>query len=90
MASVQGLQRLSEDWEVSGIPITMLMNMEMRSGKKKPVIQKALVDLEGSPFSFFKDNRDEWAINDHYRYPGPIQFFGERELTDTIPMTLQL
>ena len=90
MASVQGLDRPSEDWEISGLPITMLMNMEMRSGKKKAVIQKALVELNGKGFRFLKDSRDEWALNDHYRYPGPIQFFGERELTDVIPMTLQL
>lgn len=90
MASVQGLDRPSGDWEISGLPITMLMNMEMRSGKKKAVIQKALVELNGKAFRFLKDSRDEWAHNDHYRYPGPIQFFGERELTDVIPMTLQL
>jgi len=90
MASIQGLEKPSEEWEVSGLPITMLMNMEMRHGKEKAVIQKALVDLEAEPFRFLKENRQEWTISDHYRYPGPIQFFGERELTDTIPLTLQL
>jgi len=79
-----------QNWTISGLPITMLLNMEMRKGKEKPVIQKALVDLEGKAFAFFKGNRKAWAEEDHYRYPGPIQFFGESDLTDCIPLTMVL
>lgn len=79
-----------ESWTLSGLPITMFMNMEMRKGKEKPVIQKALVDLEGKPFKFFKENRVTWSREDRYRFPGPIQFFGDRDTTDAISVTMQL
>lgn len=79
-----------QNWTVAGLPLTMLMNMEERKGKKKPVIQKALVDLKGKAFKFFEENRKSWAIEDHYRYPGPIQFFGEAEMVDGVPITLQI
>lgn len=90
MACVGNLHRPTTEWSLSGLPITMLMNMETRKGKQKPVIQKALVDLEGKAFGFFKQCRKEWAEEDHYRYPGPIQFFGEGDLTDSISLTMQL
>ena len=90
MTCVKGIDRPVQDWTIAGLPITMLMNMEVRKGKEKPVIQKALVDLEGKPFAFFKENRSRWAVEDHYRYPGPIQFFGEGEMIDCIPLTHQL
>lgn len=84
------LHRPVQDWTISGLPLTMLMNIELRKGKKKPVIQKALVDLKGKAFQFFQENREGWAIEDHYRYPGPIQFFGEADMVDGVPLTLQL
>lgn len=84
------LHRPVQEWTVSALPLTMLMNVELRKGKQKPVIQKALVDLKGKAFECFKENRERWAIEDHYRYPGPIQFFGEADLIDQVPLTLQL
>lgn len=84
------LHRPVEQWTVAGLPLTMLMNMEVRKGKKKPVIQKALVDLQGKAFKFFAENRKSWAAQDHYRYPGPIQFFGEAEMVDGVPISLEL
>ncbi|MDN3506316.1 MAG: diphosphate--fructose-6-phosphate 1-phosphotransferase [Simkaniaceae bacterium] len=90
MTSVGDLHKPIENWTAGGIPITMLMNMEERKGKEKPVIQKALVDLEGKAFSFFAENRKKWAEEDHYRFPGPIQFFGESEMVDGVPLTLQI
>ena len=90
MTCVGNLHRPVQEWTVSGLPITLLMNMEMRKGKEKPVIQKALVDLEGKAFKFFEENRETWATEDHYRYPGPIQFFGEADMVDGIPLTMLL
>lgn len=90
MTCVGNLQRPVQDWTVMGLPITLLMNMEMRKGKEKPVIQKALVDLEGKAFKFFEENREAWATEDHYRYPGPIQFFGEADMVDGISLTMLL
>lgn len=90
MACVGNLEKPVQEWTIAGLPITMLMNIEMRKGKEKPVIQKALVDLKGSPFSYFKSHRDKWAIQDDYCFPGPIQFFGEADLTDAIPLTMML
>lgn len=89
MTCVGNLTRPVSQWSVKGLPITMLMNLEVRKGKEKPVIQKALVDLDGKPFAFFAGNREEWALRDHYRYPGPIQFFGDVELVDSVPLTMQ-
>ena len=62
----------------------------MRKGKKKPVIEKALVDLKGNPFSVFKSRRESWKIEDDYCFPGPIQFFGDTAVTDSIPIIVQL
>ncbi len=87
---VQNLHQPVEDWTISGLPLTMLMNMELRKGKKKPVIQKALVDLKGKPFQFFTENRAGWAIEDSYRYPGPIQYFGDASLINAVPISMQL
>jgi pyrophosphate--fructose-6-phosphate 1-phosphotransferase len=84
------LHRPVQNWTVAGLPLTMLMNIEERKGRKKPVIQKALVDLKGKAFKFFEENRKAWAAADHYRYPGPIQFFGEAEMVDGVPITLQI
>lgn len=90
MACIQGLDRPVNEWKIGGIPITMLMHLEMRKGKQKPVIQKALVDLKGKPYAYFQKNSLNWATEDLYRFPGPIQFFGDSEITDSIPISLQL
>jgi pyrophosphate--fructose-6-phosphate 1-phosphotransferase len=91
MASVRNLTEPASKWIAGGVPITMMMNMERRHGKLKPVIQKALVQLDGAPFKFFATNRDAWA--DHslsYVYPGPIQYYGPTEVCDLPTRTLML
>ncbi len=90
MASVRNTTKPADQWLAGGIPITAMMNMEKRNGKMKPVIQKALVDLNGGPFKFFASKRDEWAINTDYVYPGPIQYFGPSAVADRTTVTLQL
>lgn len=90
MTCIRALDHSTEEWQIAGLPITMLMNMEMRKGKEKPVIRKALVDLDGKAFAFFAHNRSIWSMEDCYRFPGPIQFFSEKDITDSIPLTLQL
>lgn len=89
MSSVRNLTKPSVQWVAGGIPITMMMNMERRNGKMKPVIQKALVDLNGAPFLKFASMRDDWAVNTCYIYPGPIQYFGPAEVCDQPSFTLQ-
>ena len=88
MSSVRNLTKPSVQWVAGGIPITMMMNMERRNGKMKPVIQKALVDLEGKPFGKFASKREEWALNTCYLYPGPIQYFVPAEVCDQTSRTL--
>ena len=78
MSSVRNTTAAPENWLAGGVPITMMMNMEKRSGVMKPVIQKALVELEGAPFKKFAANRKEWAVKTSYVYPGPIQYWGAR------------
>jgi len=90
MSNVRDLSSGTKGMTAGGIPLTMMMNLEQRHGKKKPVIKKALVDLDGKPFAAFKSKRDEWALATRYRHPGPIQYFGPPSLTDVSPMTLQL
>jgi pyrophosphate--fructose-6-phosphate 1-phosphotransferase len=90
MASVRNTTAPAHEWIAGGIPITMMMNMERRHGEMKPVIQKALVKLDGAPFQYFKSKRDEWAIETDYVYPGPIQDFGPTEVCDQPSKTLQL
>jgi pyrophosphate--fructose-6-phosphate 1-phosphotransferase len=90
MATVQNLHHHHTEWTIAAIPITQLLHMEQRSGKSKPVIKKALVDLNGKPFQMFDEMRKKWAIEDDYHFPGPIQFLGEESLTDSIPMTMSL
>lgn len=89
MSSVRNLTNPSVQWIAGGIPVTMMMNMERRHGEMKPVIQKALVRLDGAPFRKFASKRDEWAINTCYMYPGPIQYFGPAEVCDQPSMTLR-
>ena len=88
MSSVRNLTKPSSEWIAGGIPITMMMNMERRHGEFKPVIQKALVRLDGAPFKKFAAQRDEWAINTSFVYPGPIQYFGPTEVCDQPTLTL--
>ncbi len=89
MSSVRNLTKPSVQWVAGGIPITMMMNMERRHGEMKPVIQKALVQLDGAPFQKFASKRDEWALNTCYIYPGPIQYFGPAEVCDQPTLTLK-
>ncbi|MBQ0034223.1 MAG: diphosphate--fructose-6-phosphate 1-phosphotransferase [Bacteroidales bacterium] len=91
MSLVQNLTAPAADWIAGGVPITMMMNMEKRHGKMKPVIQKALVDLNGAPFKYFAAHREEWAdANTSYIYPGPIQYYGPTEVCDQPTHTLKL
>lgn len=90
MACVSDLTRPPIEWKIRGVPLTALMKIEVRKGKEKPVIQKALVDLEGRPFLCFREQRERWKFEDSWCYPGPIQFFGDPGLTETVPMTLCL
>ncbi len=89
MSSVRNLTKPSVQWIAGGIPITMMMNMERRHGQMKPVIQKALVHLDGAPFLKYASKRDDWAVNTSYVYPGPIQYFGPAEVCDQPTMTLK-
>lgn len=90
MASVRNLTEPSDKWIAGGIPITMMMNMERRRGEMKPVIQKALVNLNGRPYLKFASMRETLALNTLYQYPGPIQYFGPSEVCDRPTMTLLL
>ncbi len=90
MSSVRNTTAPAAEWIAGGVPITMMMNMERRHGEMKPVIQKALVELEGAPFTYFVSQRDKWAIDTDYVYPGPIQYFGPTEVCDQPSKTLQL
>ena len=89
MASVRNLTAPSTEWIAGGVPVTMMMNMEKRHGEMKPVIQKALVQLNGAPFQKLVESREEWAINPSYVYPGPIQYFGPSEVCDITTKTLK-
>ena len=88
MSSIRNLVKPSVQWTAGGIPITMMMNIEHRNGADKPVIQKALVRLDGAPFRKFAAQRDDWSMNTCYIYPGPIQYFGPAEVCDQPSMTL--
>ena len=90
MSSVRNTTAPAAEWIAGGVPITMMMNMERRHGEMKPVIQKALVKLDGAPFKKFAANREAWAKETAYVYPGPIQYFGPTEVCDEPTKTLQL
>ena len=89
MSSVRNTTAPAAEWVAGGIPITAMMNMERRAGEMKPVIRKALVELDGAPFKAFAAMRDEWAKETLYVYPGPIQYFGPSEVCDQTTKTLQ-
>ncbi len=90
LSKVSNLSKPAEEWIAGGMPITKMMNIERRHGKDKPVIRKALVELEGAPFKFFEAHRDEWAVETCYVYPGAIQYFGPSEVCDVTTRTLAL
>lgn len=90
MAIVKNTTAPAEQWIAGGVPITMMMNMERRNGEMKPVIRKALVELDGAPFKTFAAQREKWAKDTCYVYPGPIQYWGPTEVCDQPTMTLAL
>ena len=90
MSVIRNTTSPAEEWIAGGVPITMMMNLEKRSGKFKPVIRKALVELDGAPFKYFEAHRAEWAENTCYLYPGSIQYWGPSEVCDQPTKTLQL
>ena len=90
MSSVRNTMQPSGNWIAGGIPITMMMNIERRHGHDKPVIRKALVELDGAPFRYFAAHRAEWAKATEYVYPGPIQYFGPSSVCDLVTRTLEL
>ena len=90
MSIIKNTTAPAAEWIAGGVPITMMMNMERRNGAMKPVIRKALVELEGAPFKFFAAHREEWAKTTSYVYPGPIQYWGPSEVCDQCTKTLAL
>ena len=90
VSSVRNLTAPASEWVAGGIPLTMMMNMEKRHGEMKPVIQKALVKLDGPVFKQLEENREDWALNDRYLFPGAIQYFGPSCVCDVTTCTLQL
>lgn len=90
LSSVRNLTESADEWIAGGVPLTMMMNMEKRHGEMKPVIQKALVRLDGPVFKQLQDNREDWAMNDRYLFPGAIQYFGPSSVCDITTVTLQL
>ncbi|MCY3974175.1 MAG: diphosphate--fructose-6-phosphate 1-phosphotransferase [Simkaniaceae bacterium] len=90
MGTLYDLHKPTSQWQVAAVPLTSMMTMEVRKGKETPVIGKTLVDLKGEPFRLFAEKRTSWAEEDHYLFPGPIQFAGGSELTDRGPATLYL
>ncbi len=90
LSSVRNLTQPADQWIAGGVPLTMMMNMERRHGEMKPVIQKALVRLDGPVFKQLEENREDWAMNDRYLFPGAIQYFGPSCVCDLTTCTLQL
>lgn len=90
LSSIKNLTKPAAQWVPGGVPLTMMMNLERRKGKEKPVIQKALVKLDGAPFRALEKIRESLVLEDAYVYPGPIQYFGPASVTDLTTQTLQL
>lgn len=90
LSKVSNLAKPAEEWVAGGMPITKMMNMERRNGEDKPVIKKALVELDGKPFKYFEAHRDQWAVETAYTYPGAIQYYGPVEVCDLTTRTLAL
>jgi len=90
LSKVSNLSKPAEEWIAGGMPITKMMNIERRHGADKPVIRKALVELDGAPFKFFESQRETWAVETCYVYPGAIQYWGPTEVCDRTTATLAL
>ncbi len=90
IASIRNLASPASEWIPGGIPLVSMMNIEHRHGADKPVIRKALVELQGKPFQYFAGQRDKWALSSDYRLPGSIQYFGPPAVTDATTLTLQI
>lgn len=90
LSSVRNLTEPANDWVAGGVPLTMMMNMERRHGEMKPVIKKALVELDGPVFKKLEANREDWALHDRYLFPGAVQYFGPASVCDITTVTLQL
>ena len=90
LSKVSNLSKPAEEWVAGGMPITKMMNIERRNGEDKPVIKKALVELDGKPCKYFEANRDTWAVETAYTYPGAIQYYGPTEVCDLTTRTLAL
>ena len=90
LSKVSNIAKPAEEWVAGGMPITKMMNMERRNGEDKPVIRKALVELDGAPFRFFEAHREEWAVKTSFTYPGAIQYYGPAEVCDLTTRTLAL
>ena len=90
LSKVSNLSAPAEEWVAGGMPITKMMNIERRNGEDKPVIRKALVELDGAPFKYFAEHRAEWAEKTCFLYPGAIQYYGPTEVCDATTKTLAL
>ena len=90
LSKVSNLSKPADEWVAGGMPITKMMNIERRHGEDKPVIKKALVELDGKPFKYFAEHRDAWAVETAYTYPGAIQYYGPAEVCDLTTRTLAL
>lgn len=90
LSKVSNLSKPAEEWVAGGMPITKMMNMERRNGEDKPVIRKALVELDGKPFKYFEAHRDAWAVETAFTYPGAIQYYGPSDVCDLTTRTLAL
>lgn len=90
LSKVSNIARPAEEWVAGGMPITKMMNMERRNGEDKPVIKKALVELDGKPFKYFEAHREEWAVETAFTFPGAIQYYGPSEVCDLTTRTLAL
>ncbi|MCR4648932.1 MAG: diphosphate--fructose-6-phosphate 1-phosphotransferase [Lachnospiraceae bacterium] len=90
LSKVSNIAKPAEEWVAGGMPITKMMNMERRNGEDKPVIRKALVELDGKPFKYFEAHREEWAVETCFTFPGAIQYYGPSEVCDLTTRTLAL
>ena len=90
LSKVSNLSAPANEWVAGGMPITKMMNIERRHGEDKPVIRKALVELDGAPFKYFEAHREEWAVDTCFQYPGAIQYYGPTEVCDITTVTLAL
>lgn len=90
LSTITNLSKPATEWKAGGIPITKMMNMEQRHGAKKPVIRKALVELDGAPFRYFSERREKWAVETCYTFPGAIQYYGPASVCDITTKTLAL